>query len=269
LIIEFTVSTCHLWPYARFSRANLSHITRRHRPFGGLSDGRPRAAGLIRPHAVRPHRLVQPLRVEVRVGQEHVDPRTPRRPAEGPAELHQVGGRPTPVERREVHVAGAVGQEDGLREMRVNPVSAGFPVSLTLREVAADVARIQAHAVDRRQADAPLPHPDLERQLEHGVEHPTAGGRGQEPLGGLLEGGEVGDGLHADLVAEVGVVGEVRSQPAVVEAREPLEHHARQVLGLGKLLGAELVAVRGKGPAVRLESELEHASRGFAGLHTS
>ena len=42
------------------------------------------------------------------------------------------------------------------------------------------------------------------------------------------------------------VVGRTRLQAAVVEARELLEHQAGQELGLGELLGAELVPVRGE-----------------------
>ena len=107
------------------------------------------------------------------------------------------------------------------------------------------------------------------RPLEHGVEHLPPGGGGQEPLGGLLEGGEVGDGLQVDQRTKVAVVVEVLSQSPVVEARELLEHQARQELGLGELLGAELVCVRGERAAGRLVGDLEHTARGFAGLHTS
>ena len=53
------------------------------------------------------------------------------------------------------------------------------------------------------------------------------------------------------------------------EVGELLEHQAGQELGLGELLGAELVPVRGEGLAGRLVGDLEHPARGFAGLHTS
>ena len=65
------------------------------------------------------------------------------------------------------------------------------------------------------------------------------------------------------------MVDEVLGQPAVVEARELLEHQAGQELGLGELLGAELVRVLGQRPAGRLVGDPEHPARGFAGLHTS
>ena len=222
-----------------------------------------------RPHPVRADRLVQPLGVEVSVGQEHLDPGAPRRLTPRPPELNQVGRRPTAGDRRQDHVALAVDHEDDLREVGVSPVPVGVPVRLPLREVAADVARLQACAVDRRQGDATLPHPVLQCPVEHGVEHPAAGDRRQESLRGLLKGGEVGDGLQVDQRAEVGVVGEVRGQPPVVEARELLERQARHELVLGELLGAELVPVRGERLAGRLVGDLEHPARRFAGLHTS
>jgi hypothetical protein len=212
---------------------------------------------------------MQPLGVEVRVGQQHVDPGAPRRLAPGPAELHQVGGRPPAGDRREDHVAPAVDHEDGLREVRVSPVAAVIPVGLPLREVAADVAGLHAGAVDGRQLHAPPARTVPPRALQHGVEHLPPGHGGQEPLGGLLEGGEVGDGLEVDQRPEVGVVGEVLGQPPGVEVGELLEHQARQELGLGELLGAELVPVRGECLTGGLVGDLEHPARRFAGLHTS
>ena len=101
---------------------------------------------------------------------------------------------------------------------------------------------------------------------EHRVD--IAGEGGREPAGGLLEPG-CGGRPQVDQPAEVGVVGQVLGQPAVVEAGELLEHQAGQELGLGELLGAELVAVRGAGPAGRLVGDLEHPARGFARRHTS
>lgn len=65
------------------------------------------------------------------------------------------------------------------------------------------------------------------------------------------------------------MVGEVRRQAAVVEARELLGHQAGQELGLGELLGAELMPARGEGLTGGLVGDLEHPARGFAGLHTS
>ena len=75
LIIEFTVSTCHLCPYFRLYRPNRCFIRRRQRPNGSLSVGRPRGRD-DRPNAVRPDTGVDPLGVEVRVGQERFDPGT-------------------------------------------------------------------------------------------------------------------------------------------------------------------------------------------------
>ena len=58
----------------------------------------------------------------------------------------------------------------------------------------------------------------------------------------------MGDVLQVDQPGKVGVVGQVLGQPAVVEAEELLEHQAGQELGLGELLGAELVLVARAGP---------------------
>jgi hypothetical protein len=117
--------------------------------------------------------------------------------------------------------------------------------------------------------DATLPHPVLQRPIEHGVEQATAGDGGEEPRRGLLEGREVGHGLRVDEPAEIGMVLEVLGQAAVVEARELLEDQAGQELGLGELPEAELVRVLGHRPEGRLAGDPEHPARGFAGLHTS
>ena len=117
--------------------------------------------------------------------------------------------------------------------------------------------------------DPPLADLVPQRPVEHGVEHLRGRGRLQEPGGGLLEGGEVGDGPQADQAAEVGVVGQVRGEPAVVEAQELLEHQAGQELGLGELLGAELVSVRGEGLTGGVVGNLEDPARGFARGHIS
>ena len=75
--------------------------------------------------------------------------------------------------------------------------------------------------------------------------------------------------LQTDHVAQVGVVGQMLRQSAIVEAQELLEHQAGQELGLGELLGAELVSVRGQRPAGCLVGNLVHATRGFASRHIS
>src|SRR5271165_458735 len=47
LIMELTVSTCHRCPYVGLYRANRCFMTRRQRPAGGLSVGRPWVGGMI------------------------------------------------------------------------------------------------------------------------------------------------------------------------------------------------------------------------------
>ena len=75
--------------------------------------------------------------------------------------------------------------------------------------------------------------------------------------------------LHPDLADEVGVVHKVVGQTAIVEVRELFEHQAGQQLGLGKLLGAELVSVRRKSLAGSLVRDLQDPARGFTGSHIS
>jgi hypothetical protein len=57
-------------------------------------------------------------------------------------------------------------------------------------------------------------------------------------------------------------------QDGLSDAHDPNDRLLLE-LGLGELLGAELVPVRRKGMAGRLVGDLEHPARGFAGLHTS
>jgi hypothetical protein len=223
-----------------------------------------------RADAVRPGRPVDPLGVEVGVGQQRPDPRPPHRLRKRPPELHQVGARAPAGHRREDQVAVAIDHEDDLGEVGVSPdgigVSAAGP---PLDVVAAGVPRLHAGAIDGRQRDAPLPDAVPQGALEDGVEHLPARDGGQEPHGGLLEGGIVRHRAQADLAAEFGIIGQVRRQPAVVEAQELLEHQAGQELGLGELLGAEPVPMRRQRLAGSVVGDLQDQARGFARNHIS
>ena len=75
-------------------------------------------------------------------------------------------------------------------------------------------------------------------------------------------------GFHADLAGNVWVVAKVRGEATVVEAQELLEHQAGQQLGLSKLLGAELVPVRGESLTRSIVRHLQDPARGFACRHT-
>ena len=92
-------------------------------------------------------------------------------------------------------------------------------------------------AVDGRQGDPPLADLLPQRPLEHGVEHLAGRGGRQEALGGLLEGGEVGDGLQVDQASQVGVVGQVLGQAAVVEAENSLSTRQARSWGWVNFLG--------------------------------
>ena len=105
-----------------------------------------------------------------------------------------------------------------------------------------------------------LLHPVLQRPVEHGVEHPAAGGAARSRWAAFWKVVKWGTTFRPIERAEVGVVGQVLGQPPVVEARELLEHQAGQELRLGELLGAELVACA-ELLAGRLVGDPEHPSR--------
>ena len=217
-----------------------------------------------------PDVLVDPLAVEVGVGQQRPDPRPAGGPLQRRLEQDQVRGRPPAGFGRQDQMAPAVGDQHDLRVFGVSRfLRATSGLGPAFDVIPADVPRLHPGAVDGRQRDRPLADPVAQRPVEHGVERGAGRGRLEQPRGGLLEGGVVGDDLQVDHPAEVGVVGQVRGEPAVVEARELLEHQAGHELGLGELPGAELVPVRGEGLAGGLVGDLEGPARGFAGSHIS
>ncbi len=79
----------------------------------------------------------------------------------------------------------------------------------------------------------------------------------------------MGHGLQSDLSSEIGVIGQVRGQSAIIEPGELLEDQAGQELGLGELLGAGFVSMSGERLAGGLVGDLQHPPRGFARSHIS
>ena len=219
---------------------------------------------------MRPDAAVDPLGVEVRVGQKGLDPSAADGLLQRHIERHQVRARPATGHGSEDHVGGAIDHEDDLREFGVSRDLVAVPAArAALDVVPAGVPRFQASVVDSGQRDASLADPVPQRPLEHRVEQ-LAGRRSQEQsAGSLLEGGEVGHGFHPDLTGDIGVVHEVLGEAAVVESQELLEHQARQQLGLGKLLEAELVSVRRDSLASSVVRDLQDSARGFARSHIS
>ena len=211
---------------------------------------------------------MHPLGVVVGVGQKRPDPRPPRRLLQRRLELHQVRSRPPAGSRREHHRGVTIGHQHDLGVLRVSRFLRPTPgLRPPLHVVSADVPRFQPGAVDGGRRDPPFPDLLAEGPCEHGVEHRPARLGREEAGGGLLEGGEVGDDLQADEAGRVGMVGEVVGQAAIVEPRELLEDQAGQELVLGELLGAELVPVRGEGPASRVVGDLEDPSWRLARGH--
>jgi hypothetical protein len=212
---------------------------------------------------------VDPLGIEVGVGQQRDDPGAANRLAQRPAELHKVGARTPTRHCGQDYVAEAVDHQDHLGVLGVSDVLVAVSaMRATLDIVSAGVPRLQARAVHGRQRNTSLADPVAQRLLEHSVEHLSAWDGGQQPNRGLLEGGEVGHGYHADLTGKVFVVAEVSGQTAVIEAQELLEHQAGQQLVLSKLLGTELVSVRGESLTGSIVCDLQDPARGFARRHT-
>jgi hypothetical protein len=75
--------------------------------------------------------------------------------------------------------------------------------------------------------------------------------------------------LQADQAAQLGVVGQVRRQAAVVQPGELLEDQAGQELGLGELLGAGLMSMFRQRLAGGLVGDLQHPALGFTRSHIS
>ena len=211
---------------------------------------------------------MDPLRVEVRVGQQCSDLGPAHGLPQSGTELHQVRTWPSTGDCGEDHVTAAIDHEDDLRELGVSrDLVAISALRTTLDVVPAGVPRLQACAIDSRQRDTPLADSVVQRPLEHRVEHPARRRGRQQSLGSLLEGREVRHCSQPDLAGKVGVVDEMLGQTPVVEVRELLEHQAGQQLRLSELLGAELVSVCRKGLAGGFVGDLENPTRRFACLH--
>jgi hypothetical protein len=217
-----------------------------------------------------PDVLVDPLAVEVGIGQQRPDPGAAGGLLQRRLEQDQVRGGAPAGHRPQHQMGAAVGHQHDLRILGVGRLLRTCPGPRPpLDVIPADVPRLHPGAIDGGRRDPPPADLPPHRLLQHGVEHRAGRGRLEQPGGGLLEGGVVGDGHQPDQRREAGVVGQVLGQPAVIEAREVLEHQAGHELGLGKLLGAELVPVRGESPAGRLVGGQEDPARGFAGSHIS
>ena len=123
--------------------------------------GRPPALGRDDcPNAARPDAAVDPLGVEVRVGQQRSDPGTTKGLPQRHAELHQVRTRPSTGYCGEDHVAAAIDHEDDLRVLGVSrDLVAISAAGATLDIVPAGVPRLQPGTIDRGQRNTPLPDP--------------------------------------------------------------------------------------------------------------
>jgi hypothetical protein len=231
-----------------------------------------RAASLRRDDcsdAVGPNTAVDPLGIEVRVGQQRRNPRATNGLTERLTKLHQVRAWTATRNRRQDHMTGTIDHEDDLGVLGVsNMLITGSALRATLDVVPTGVPRFQARTVDSRQRHTPLADPVAERPLEHSVEHPAARESRQETRSGLLEGREVWYLFHPDLTSQIAVVAEMNSQAAVIEAQELLEYQAGEQLGLRELLRAKLMPVRGKSLRGRIVRDLKNPAWGFACRHT-
>ena len=78
---------------------------------------------------MRPDAAVDPLGVEVRVGQKGLDPSAADGLLQRRIELHQVRARPATGHGSEDHVAGAIDHEDDLREFGVSRDRVAIPAA--------------------------------------------------------------------------------------------------------------------------------------------
>ena len=109
---------------------------------------------------MRPDAAVDPLGVEVRVGQKGLDPSAADGLLQRPIERHQVRARPATGHGSEDHVAGAIDHEDDLREFGVSRDLVAVPAARAALDVGpAGVPRFPASAVDSGQRDTSLADP--------------------------------------------------------------------------------------------------------------
>jgi hypothetical protein len=118
---------------------------------------------------------MDPLGVEVRIGQQRDDPGATDRLTQRPTELHQIRTRTPTRHRRQDHVALAIDHEYDLGVFGVSDVLVAISATrATLDVVSAGVPRLQPRAIDGRQRDPSLADPVAQRPIEHGVEHLSA-----------------------------------------------------------------------------------------------
>src|SRR5262249_31579545 len=121
----------------------------------------------------------------------------------------------------EEEMAGAI---DGPFQLGEAAVNDGLPMLLGAAP-AADVvgaasATVQPGGVEGRPLDS---LPAAAGGTDGGGEQPAGDREAQQTAAGLLQDGEVGDGLQAEGSPEVGVLGQVRDEAAVVGLEEGLE----------------------------------------------
>ncbi len=105
--------------------------------------------------------------------------------------------------------------------------------------VATGVAAVQAGRVEGCPLHAPAA---AEEAVDRRAEQPPGHGQAQQAATGLLRRGKVGHDFQGQNPAQVGMVGELSCQAAVVGLEEGLEEQTGEQLVLCEFLGA--VAVR-------------------------
>ena len=213
--------------------------------------------------------LAQPAVVGFRVvaGVQHhpVQYRMPREPAQQPLQRAHVRPGSDSRHGREDDVVGRVGDDVQFGKTPIGHVFWGFSaLSGPPDIVAAGPGGLEAGGVSRGR-----PHPSAAAHdsLHGSLQQPIDAGLGEQPAGGLLQGGPVRHGLQFDAPAQIGTVPEQFPEAAVVGAQMSLEHQTGEELVLGEFLRAVAMRMGRQGVLGSFPGFPQHLSRRLAGGH--
>ena len=223
-----------------------------------------------RSHAVRlASVLVSRLAVVAGIGEQRLDRRAAGRLLQCQTVMLVVRPRANSGNDRQNHMTGTIADEARLGKAATLPPLV-FPGFLApFRVVRADVPTLEARAVDGRQLHSTLHQFGFHRAVDRFVEQLPGGHRNEQSPGRFLEGRIVRDPIEFDRPGKARRIGQQRSQLAIVQLQEFLQHQAGKQLRLRELLRTEAVRVRAQPAATDLIGGQQHSFRRFARLaHT-
>jgi hypothetical protein len=142
------------------------------------------------------------------------------------------------------HMTAAIAKEARFRKPSVGDVLPLFSAFFSSPYiVAAGVARLEARAVERRQGHTPLDPAQGHADVDGPIQKSPRGLRQEEPLGRLLKGREVRNGVQLDRLAPLGRIGEHRRELAIVQLQEFFQHQASEELRLSELFRAKAMRI--------------------------